>query len=279
MSMPTASAGDLTLSRWPDLRALAALMALAIRQFLRGRRLLVLALLFSIPSVVALVLSLLGRHAPLEAMEFFLVLNLIPHALAPLASLLYAAGLIRDEVEEQTLTYLLMRPLPRWAIFFVKWLAAYLVTSLLTALFTCLTFAVMVATATETLPDDFRQRALITAGALALAQVGYCAIFGAIGLFTKRALLWGVGYIIFFEGLLATLDTVARRLTVMYYFRVLIMRWLAPESGLNWAIDMETAPSTQTCVWILCIVGLVLTTLSAALFARSEFRVKTPEGN
>ena len=43
--------------------------------------------------------------------------NLIPHALAPLAALFYAAGIIQDEVEEQTLTYLLLRPLPRWALY------------------------------------------------------------------------------------------------------------------------------------------------------------------
>ena len=52
-----------------------------------------------------------------EKLQFALVFNLIPHALAPLAALLYATGIIQDEVEEQTLTYLLLRPLPRWAIY------------------------------------------------------------------------------------------------------------------------------------------------------------------
>ena len=45
------------------------------------------------------------------------MLNFIPHALAPLAALLYSAGIIQDEVEDQTLTYLLLRPLPRWALY------------------------------------------------------------------------------------------------------------------------------------------------------------------
>ncbi len=44
----------------------------------------------------------------------------------------------------------------------------------------------------------------------------------------RRSLLVGVAYIVIFEGLLASLDTVARRLTVMYYFRVLVLRWLDP---------------------------------------------------
>ena len=60
------------------------------------------------PSVV----NLASRFPPAaENLQFALIFNLIPHALAPLAALLYATGIIQDEVEEQTLTYLLLRPL------------------------------------------------------------------------------------------------------------------------------------------------------------------------
>ena len=55
----------------------------------------------------------------------------------------------------------------------------------------------------------------------------------------------GVAYIVLFEGLLASLDTVARRLTVMYYFRVLVLRWLEPASGKEWSIDLATAPECE----------------------------------
>jgi ABC-2 type transport system permease protein len=268
-----------SLSRWPDFSALTALFVFAVRQCLRGRRLLVLALLFALPNALTALIALSGTHPPTEVLEFAFPFNLIPHALAPLAALLYASGLIRDETEEQTLTYLLMRPLPRWALYVVKFLAALLVTCLLTAFFILLTFAVIAATSPEPWADGLVRRALTTAGALALAEIGYCAVFGFMGLVTKRSLLLGVGYIIIFEGLLASLDTVARRLTVMYYFRVLILRWLEPERGRDWAIDLETAPTAQTCVLVLLGVGFVLTALSAAVFARSEFRMKTPEGN
>ena len=111
-----------------------------------------------------------------------------------------------------------------------------------------------------------------------LAQLGYCALFGAAGLATRRALIAGVAYIVLFEGVLASLDTVARRLTVMYYFRVLILRWLEPADAQPWKVDLATAPSNQSCVLTLVIAGLVLTVAAAALFAVREFRMKTPEG-
>jgi ABC-2 type transport system permease protein len=279
MSTTTATAPAVVLSRRPNLSALAALMAFAIRQDLHGRRLLVLALLFALPSVLIAIIALSNRDAPADVMEFAFIFNLIPHALAPLTALLYAAGLIRDEVEEQTLTYLLMRPLPRPAIYIVKWKAAYLVTAALTAVFTCVAFGVTALTCSEPLATSVVERALITSGILALTQIGYCAVFGAIGLMAKRALLLGVAYIILFEGLLANLDTVARRLTVMYYFRVLNLRWLQPERGRDWGINLDTAPSAESCIWILCGVGLTLVLFCGALFARKEFRVKTPEGN
>jgi hypothetical protein len=122
-------------------------------------------------------------------------------------------------------------------------------------------------------------QALKTAVALTLAQVGYCGLFGLLGLLMRRSLLVGVAYIFLFEGLLASLDTVARRLTIMYHFRVLVLRWLAPANGKDWSIDLATAPDARTCALILLSVGLVLAGTAAFFFAGREFRMKTPEGN
>ena len=94
----------------------------------------------------------------------------------------------------------------------------------------------------------------------------------------RRSLFVGVAYIFLFEGLLASLDTVARRMTMMYYFRVLALRWLEPADGKEWSIDLATAPDAQTCVLTLLGVGLVLAVAAAFFFAGREFRMKTPEG-
>jgi ABC-2 type transport system permease protein len=137
--------GDaVVLSRLPSLGALASLFVLTLRQHARGRRLLVLSLLFALPAALAAVVNLASRFPPGAAhLQFAFVFNLIPHALAPLAALLYATGIIQDEVEEQTLTYLLLRPLPRWALYSIKLLATLLMISALTAVFTAATFAVI----------------------------------------------------------------------------------------------------------------------------------------
>jgi hypothetical protein len=151
--------------------------------------------------------------------------------------------------------------------------------SLLTAVFTAATFAVIALTAHEPIDAALSMQALKTAVALTLAQAGYCGLFGLMGLLMRRSLFVGVAYIFLFEGILASLDTVARHMTIMYYFRVLILRWLEPASGKEWAINLATAPDVRTCVLTLLSVGLILTVASAFIFAGREFRMKTPEGN
>ena len=279
--MSTTSAMEsVPVFRRPYCRVLAALFVLTLRQLVRGRRLLVISLLFALPAAVAAVINLASRVAPTaEQLQFALVLNLIPHALAPLAALLYATGIIRDEVEEQTLTYLLLRPMPRWALYFVRLLATILVTSLLTAVFTAITFAVIALTAREPCGAGLVQQALKTAALLSLVEVGYCSLFGLLGILMRRSLMLGVAYIALFEGLFASLDTVARRMTVMYYFRVLVLRWMHPSMGREWSIDLATAPHIRACVLTLLCAGLTLAVIASVIFAAREFRMKTPEGN
>jgi ABC-2 type transport system permease protein len=276
-----AAANAAVLSRLPSLGALVTLFVLTLRQHIRGRRLLVLSLLFALPSVLAALVNLLSRYPPhVEDLTFAFVFNLIPHALAPLAALLYATGIIQDEVEEQTLTYLLVRPLPRWALYVVRLLATLLMISVVTAAFTTATFVVIALTGGEPITSQLMWRALETSAALALAQAGYCGLFGLLGLLMRRSLFVGVAYIFVFEGLLASFDTVMRRMTIMFYFRVLVLRWLEPANGSKvWSINLATAPDARTCVLTLLSVGVVLTVAAAFFFAGREFRMKTPEGN
>jgi ABC-2 type transport system permease protein len=270
---------DVSVHRGFEVSALVALAGLTLRQHLRGRRLLILSLLFLLPSVLAAITRLTRHSPPPTHLEFVLIFNLLPHALATLTALLYAAGIIQDEVEEQTLTYLLLRPLPRWALYVTKLAVTMMVTSVLTGVFTVLAYIVIYWNTAELWGDVLPGRALKTAALMALAQVGYCSLFGTMSLFTRRSLLVGLGYIIAIEGLLANIELFLRRLTVMYYFRVLSIRWLELPDSKVWSIDLDTAPSAGACVLTLLGASAILTLLGALLMMRREFRMKTPEGS
>jgi ABC-2 type transport system permease protein len=281
--MSRAVPAELRRSWSGELSALAALFVLTLRQHTHGRRLLVLALLYALPVGLAVLLRSVTDPPP-GALEFTLVFGLLPHGLAPLTALLYAAGMVRDEVEEQTLTYLLVRPLPRWALYVTKFLATLCLTTLVVAVGT---FAIYAAIGWNT-PDFWTEvlphRAVPVVGAMALGQVAYCGLFGLLGVFTRRSLVTGVAYIVAVEGVLANIDFVLRSFTVVYYFRTLILHWLDLPAGLqrqclkSWGLELEKLTPARDCVWTLLGFGVAVTALTAVRFARSEFRVKTPDG-
>jgi ABC-2 type transport system permease protein len=260
--------------------ALIPLFGLCLRQLARGKRLLILIALCLIPVALAVVGRVYAPRDGAEHMTFAIVVNIIPHALVPLIALLFATGMIQDEVEDQTLTYLLVRPLPRPAIYLIKLLGAVLVSVVLTAGSVTLTYLVIYWGNDKLAGDVLTRRVPITVAILGLAAATYCSVFGCLSLLVKRILVVGVVYIALLEGVLASIDFVLRKGTVVYYERVLALRWLALDnhSRRAWEIKLEQAPSAAECVETLAVVILVVALIAARVFAMREFRVKTPEG-
>jgi ABC-2 type transport system permease protein len=281
-------AGGLTLV------PLWALFVLTLRQHLHGRRWIVMGVLFLLPAGLAILIRSTAPDAPPIVIEFLLAFMFIPQALLPLVALVYATGIIQDEQEEQTLTYLLIRPIPRWAIYLVKLLATLTTTIVLTAVFTALTYVAVYIGGTAGFADVSR-RCLTAIGIHGLSVAAYCCLFGLIGLYTRRALVAGILYAGVVEGLLANLPFGLRFVTVIYYARILAYRSMdftftdrGPKVDLAaaaWQLDVQQDPSLaehpplQTCVLVLAIAALAFAAVGALMCARREFHVKTPEGS
>ncbi len=270
---PAAPVAVPVLSNRPNLGAIGTLFTMTVARQVRTVRLLVLVGLYLLPIALVILIRQFGYFKPAEA-EPVLIFNLMFTVLIPMTALLYAPGIIQDEVEEQTLTYLMLRPLPRWSIYVAKLAATIVVTAALAAVFTILTEAVIYWQ-----EPDFAAvlRGRLPAPAVfALALVAYNAIFGIVGLFVRKALVVGVVYIITFEGVLANIDFIFRKATVTYYARVLARRWMElPDLG--WSIDLAEAPTAVACIATLLGVAALLTAIAAVSFSLREFRVKTPE--
>jgi len=277
-----------------DLRAVAALYRLTLRQHLHGKRWMVMAVLFLLPAVLAVCIRASAPAVPPRGLEFMFVFMFIPQGLLPLVALLYASGILRDEQEEQTLTYLLIRPIPKWAIYVVKLLATLTTTVLLTALFTALTYAAIYARSNEPTTENIPLRCLKTMSIHGLAVAGYCCVFGLMSLFTKRTLIVGVLYAAIFEGLFGNLPMSIRLITVIYYTRIIAFRTLdfmvlLPNgfrenlAGEVWQLDLANDPQLtehpqlRTCVTVLVCACAAFTAIAAYLCSRREFHVKTPE--
>ena len=102
-------------SRAFDWTALWSLYVLSLRQHRHGKRWMVMAALMLLPAGLVALVRTTARDVPSEGLEFIFVFMLIPQALLPLVALMYGSGMVQDEVEEQTITYLLIRPISEMA--------------------------------------------------------------------------------------------------------------------------------------------------------------------
>ncbi|MGD0390966.1 MAG: ABC transporter permease [Tepidisphaeraceae bacterium] len=275
-----------------SLTALWTLYAFSLRQHRHGKRWIVMAALMLLPAGLALLVRNTAHNVPGVALEFVFGFMLIPQALLPLVALIYASGMIQDEQEDQTITYLLIRPIPKWALYAMKLLATLTVAVVLTVVFTSLTYAAIYAGA-DRQPEHVLLRCLKASSIHATAVVAYCCLFGLMSLMAKRILIVGILYIAIFEGLFANLAFGVRLLTVIYYTRLIAYRTLpfivSTPFGTQdfaaeaWQLDIRNDPKLLehpqfgTCLIVLFVGSLVLTALAAFLCSRREFYVKTAE--
>jgi ABC-2 type transport system permease protein len=277
------------------LSASAALYGLTVRQHFHGKRWLVMAVLFLVPAGLALVIRAIEPNVTAVGLEFILAFFFIPQALLPLIALVYASGIIQDEIEDQTLTYLLIRPIPKWAIYLIKLLATLTTTVLLVASFTLVMYLAIYVGAPNPGVDKIPLRCLQAIGLHSLAVIAYCCLFGFISLLTRFTLVAGIVYTVIFEAGVANMPFSARMASIIYYLRVLAMRTMEfiitnPHNKENiaadaWQFDIKKDPSllehpqVGTCLTVLLATSLITSVMAAVICSQREFRLKTPEGS
>ena len=149
--------------------------------------------------------------------------------------------------------------MPRWALYLTKLLATLCVTTVLVAVAATALYAGDLRGHAGVLGRGAARAAGRVVAVMALAQVGYCALFGFLGLFTRRSLIAGIAYIVVVEGVLANLDFVGRALTIVYYVRTLIAALARPAARSSCARCQEAwgmatwtkLPSAGECVLTL----------------------------
>jgi ABC-2 type transport system permease protein len=167
------------------------------RQLFAKRRLYVALALLVGPALIALIIRFNSDPADLDSVG---VLSTIYRELAlgvllPIAALVFGTSAFGGEVDDGTLIYLMVKPLPRWQLTMSKYLVALIATLgvVIPSLF--LTWSIM--------PGEipFRVPLAYSAGA-AVGALIYCAIFVTMGMASRRALAIGLLYIVAFENVL-----------------------------------------------------------------------------
>ena len=166
---------------------------------------------------------------------------------APVATLVLASAALSDPIDDGTMVYLWLRPMGRWKIGLGALLATWTVTL-------PLVLVPMVGMAVLSGGGPSLVRGTLLAGSLAV--IAYGALFVLLGLWVRRALIWGLAYILLWEGFVAIAGDNAQRLAIRSYTRSL----LSDATGVDlFLADIAVSASV--------IVPLVVAALAFALTA------------
>jgi ABC-2 type transport system permease protein len=180
---------------------------ITLRQLLSRRRTLLLLLLGGVLVLVAGVFRLAGEE--LRALSFTagLLSNLGAGTLMPLVALLFGTGALGAEIEDGTATFLLAKPISRRTVVLTK----LAVAAGCSAALTCGPMLLAGLIGAGGLGDG------LVLGMVAGAAIGsllYCSVFVALSLITSRALVFGLAYVLIWEGLLAGLFAGTRTFSI-----------------------------------------------------------------
>ena len=134
---------------------------------------------------------------------------------APVVSLVFASAVLGDPHEYGTLVYLWLRPVARWRIALAAVLAALTVAAPLIVV--PLAVASVVVGAGTPLVGG-------TVAACSLAVVAYTGLFTWLGLRVKRALPWGLAYVLVWEGFVSRGGKGAAMLSVRVHTGTVLSR-------------------------------------------------------
>ena len=252
---------------------------LALGEMLWSRRSVFLALVVGGPVIVALVLRILetfnlpalrvngvrvSGQVVFGMMIWFLYLRFI----VPILGVFYGTALIADEVDDRTITYLFVRPIPRGAVLLGKYFAYLACTVLIVLPSVMLVYFLVVpigaGSIAGTFPDLLRDL-----GLLALGLAAYGALFAFIGAQLRRPLLIGLFFAFGWEFVTLALPGYLKQFTVAYYLQALVPHAMPQDSA---ASVLQAMFRDQPPAWVSVAALLGITAACLLLAVRAVER-------
>jgi ABC-2 type transport system permease protein len=171
------------------------LVDVTLRGMLGRRRTVLLVLLAGLPVLVALLIRVSGGRPDADRVLDTLVVRFV----MALVALIVGTAVIGSEIEDGTAVYLMVKPIARWRIVLAKAIVATGLTAALVVPAVLLTGFILGS------GSDSMTITLAFAVACLLGGSAYAVAFMALSVFTSRAFLLGLAYVLIWEGVLSGL--------------------------------------------------------------------------
>jgi ABC-2 type transport system permease protein len=223
---------------------------ITLRQLLSRRRTILLLLLGGVLVLAAGIFRLAGEEARALPFTSGLVGTLGIGTLMPLVALIFGTGALGAEIEDGTAVFLLAKPLSRTTIVLTK----LAVAAACSVALTCAPMLLAGLLAAGGLGEGL---VIGMVGGAVIGSVLYCAVFVAVSLITSRALVFGLAYVLIWEGLLAGLFVGTRTFSI----RQVTLAFADAFGSIP--SDLLDAPLSLGTAVVVALAILVLATLIA----------------
>jgi len=187
------------------MRPFSTLIELTLRALVGRRRTVLITLLAWLPVLLGILVRVGGGRPDASQILDALVIRTV----CPLVALVVGTGVIGSEIEDGTLIFQLVKPVPRWLTAAAKALVAAFLTAILIVPPVAVTGLLLGGLGPESI-----QTSVGFAVATLIGGTAYAVGFTALGVITSRALIVGLGYTLIWEGILAGILEGTRFLSV-----------------------------------------------------------------
>ena len=202
-----------------------------------------------------------------------IVVDLLLFFLIPLLGVSLGSGLLYDEAEEGTLTYLFTSPVSKAAVVLGKWSAALAAGWAAAAVALGLTL-LLTAVPLGGMGPFLRGCWL----AVLLGYPAYLGVFTLLGTLFRRGFLAGLIYAFGYELILGFIPGAGKRLSLGFFIRSLLEPH-APDKDPFKATFFAMRPDPEgTCVAVLLSVAVLAVAATLLLAPRLEFRARNVQG-
>lgn len=268
MSAPLPSVPS-PLPEAPEAAEAAGLVLLrSLRSLARGRRLLAAGLMAALPAVLASV------RGDLSLSDLVYILSLAHLGfLSPLVTLFLGTGLLYDEAEEGTLTFLFTSPASRRAVLLGKWGAAL-------AAATVILLGSMGATIALSPVEREGLGPLLGSCFLAvfLGLAAYLGIFALLGTLFRRGFIAGILYCIAFEVIAPQVPGVIRYFSVGFHMQSLVVPFAPSAMDVSEYLSRDDVASRTTALATLLGVAVLGVAGALVLAGMREYQARNVQG-
>jgi ABC-2 type transport system permease protein len=231
---------------------MAALIDVTLRGLLSRRRTVLLVLLAGLPVLIGLLVRASGGRPDADRVLDTLVVRTV----MPLVALIIGTSALGSEIEDGTAVYLMIKPIARWKIALAKILVAAGLTALL--IVPSIVISALLLGGDSTAIVGYSVAALVGGSA-------YAAAFVTLSVFTSRALLLGLAYVLIWEGVLSGLLEGTKFLSIRQ-----ATLGLAAALGVNVPGGDPLSPDVSVLVLAIVLIGSFL--LASWKLTRFEIR-------